>query len=115
MPTHRCVSDSDDIWVGVRPEKIQVDSTTHARDRNSVRGTVTDTSYIGVSTQYLVRLPWGQDLTVIRQNDGAPIPARATRSSEWDLRTRSVWTRARTPTRVWNGRRLSRSAAGTAS
>jgi spermidine/putrescine transport system ATP-binding protein len=71
MPVRRCVSNSDDIWVGVRPEKIQVDAAGGGTNRLS--GTVTDTSYIGVSTQYLVRLPWGQDLTVIRQNDGAPI------------------------------------------
>jgi spermidine/putrescine transport system ATP-binding protein len=71
MPVHRCVSDSDDIWVGVRPEKIQVN--TPGGGANAVRGTVTDTSYIGVSTQYLVRLPWDQELTVVRQNDGAAI------------------------------------------
>jgi spermidine/putrescine transport system ATP-binding protein len=71
MPSARCVSDSDDIWMGVRPEKVQVNAT--AAGANTVRGTVTDTSYIGVSTQYLVRLPWEQELTVVRQNDGAAI------------------------------------------
>ena len=71
VPVRRCVSESDDIWVGVRPEKIQVDAT--GAGTNTVRGTVTDTSYIGVSTQYLVRLPWDQELTVVRQNDGAAI------------------------------------------
>jgi spermidine/putrescine transport system ATP-binding protein len=71
MPVRRCVSDSGDIWVGVRPEKIQVDSP--GGGTNTVRGTITDTSYIGVSTQYLVRLPWDQELTVVRQNDGAAI------------------------------------------
>jgi spermidine/putrescine transport system ATP-binding protein len=71
MPGRRCVSDSDDIWVGVRPEKIQVN--TPGGGTNTVRGTIVDTSYIGVSTQYLVHLPWGQELTVVRQNDGAPI------------------------------------------
>jgi spermidine/putrescine transport system ATP-binding protein len=71
MPAGRCVSDSDDIWMGVRPEKVQVNAP--ASGNNNVGGTVTDTSYIGVSTQYLVRLPSGQELTVIRQNDGAPI------------------------------------------
>jgi spermidine/putrescine transport system ATP-binding protein len=25
-----------------------------------------------VSTQYLVRLPWGQELNVVQQNDGTP-------------------------------------------
>jgi spermidine/putrescine transport system ATP-binding protein len=71
MPVRRCVSESDDIWVGVRPEKIQVNAT--GAGTNTVSGTVTDTSYIGVSTQYLVRLPWDQELTVVRQNDGAAL------------------------------------------
>jgi spermidine/putrescine transport system ATP-binding protein len=70
MPVRRCVSESEDIWVGVRPEKIQVNTPGGT---NTVKGTVTDTSYIGVSTQYLVRLPWDQELTVVRQNDGAAI------------------------------------------
>jgi len=29
---------------------------------------VTDSSFIGVSTQYLVDTPWGQELTVFAQN-----------------------------------------------
>jgi len=32
---------------------------------------VSDVSFIGVSTQYLVRMPWGQELTVFEQNSGA--------------------------------------------
>jgi spermidine/putrescine transport system ATP-binding protein len=71
MPRARCTSESDDIWMGVRPEKIQVNAT--AAGANTILGTVTDTSYIGVSTQYLVQLGFGQELTVVRQNDGAPI------------------------------------------
>ena len=31
---------------------------------------VTDVSFIGVSTQYLVRMPWGQELMVFEQNTG---------------------------------------------
>ena len=37
---------------------------------------VTDASFIGVATQYLVRMPWGQELTVVQQNDGTPGCAR---------------------------------------
>jgi spermidine/putrescine transport system ATP-binding protein len=33
-------------------------------------GTVTDVSFIGVSTQYLVQMPWGQELAVFEQNTG---------------------------------------------
>ena len=32
---------------------------------------MSDVSFIGVSTQYLVRMPWGQELTVFEQNSGA--------------------------------------------
>ena len=44
---------------------------------------VTDVSFIGVSTQYLVRMPWGQELTVFEQNTGArdAVPRRASRST----------------------------------
>jgi spermidine/putrescine transport system ATP-binding protein len=31
---------------------------------------VTDASFVGVSTQYLVRMPWGQQLQVFSQNTG---------------------------------------------
>jgi spermidine/putrescine transport system ATP-binding protein len=33
---------------------------------------VTDASFTGVATNYLVKLPWGQELTVVQQNDGTP-------------------------------------------
>jgi spermidine/putrescine transport system ATP-binding protein len=32
---------------------------------------VTDASFTGVATQYLVRMPWGHDLMVVQQNDGS--------------------------------------------
>jgi spermidine/putrescine transport system ATP-binding protein len=62
------------VWVGVRPEKVYISATgeEESGDANSiVGGTITDTSFIGVSTQYLVRMPWGQELTVFEQNTGA--------------------------------------------
>ena len=34
-------------------------------------GYVTDVSFVGVSTQYSVMMPWGQELTVFEQNTGA--------------------------------------------
>ncbi len=33
-------------------------------------GAVSDVSFVGVSTQYLVRMPWGQELMVFEQNTG---------------------------------------------
>jgi spermidine/putrescine transport system ATP-binding protein len=67
---------SGDAWVGVRPEKVGlVKPGTAAAGANVLAGgTVTDVSYVGVSVQYLVRMPWGQELTVFAQNDGVREP-----------------------------------------
>jgi spermidine/putrescine transport system ATP-binding protein len=62
------------VWVGVRPEKVLLTRTgvQDGRGSNVVEGgVVSDVSFIGVSTQYLVRMPWGQELTVFEQNSGA--------------------------------------------
>ena len=62
------------VWVGVRPEKVFLahGGTEGEDDTNGLPGgIVSDVSFIGVSTQYLVRLPWGQELTVFEQNTGA--------------------------------------------
>ena len=42
-------------------------------------------SFIGVSTQYLVRMPWGQELTVFEQNSGARrrVPRRRPVDLHW--------------------------------
>ncbi len=69
MPTARVHSERDEVWVGVRPEKMQISRTGTPTDgENAVTGVVTDASYIGVSTQYLVDLPWGQEVGVFSQN-----------------------------------------------
>lgn len=65
---------SGDTWVGVRPEKVFLSATgTESHDGSNVLrgGTVSDVSFIGVSTQYLVRMPWEQELTIFEQNTGA--------------------------------------------
>ena len=61
------------VRIGVRPEKLRViatDSTAATDDAtvNSLDGTVVDASYVGVSTQYLVRTADGHRLTVYAQN-----------------------------------------------
>jgi len=58
---------------GVRPEKAVALPPSDDRDPalgNAVPGTVTDVSFTGLSTQYVVRTAWGQDLGVFRQNAG---------------------------------------------
>ena len=74
----RCGSRNGDVWVGIRPEKVQLTPAGSSEQQGNLppanvlpRGTVTDVSFIGVSTQYLVRMPWGQELAVFEQNTGA--------------------------------------------
>ncbi|MFF5894346.1 ABC transporter ATP-binding protein [Streptomyces argenteolus] len=75
LPGGRCTSPASaggKLLVGVRPEKI---SLAHAGDaaaipdgRNRVTGRITDSSFIGVSTQYVVESPAGTALQVYEQN-----------------------------------------------
>ncbi len=61
------------LLVGVRPEKIQpagADDEPTAGQNRLTGGVVVDASFTGVSTQYLVRLPWGQEAVVFAQNLG---------------------------------------------
>jgi spermidine/putrescine transport system ATP-binding protein len=63
---------SDEIIVGIRPEKMTildlVDAQLVPAAHNSLEGRVTDVSYTGVSTQYVVETAWGQNVTVFEQN-----------------------------------------------
>jgi spermidine/putrescine transport system ATP-binding protein len=69
MPVARCRTDSRQILAGVRPEKIHIARGSGGAAPNVLPGgIVTDASFTGVSTQYLVRLPWGQELMVFVQN-----------------------------------------------
>jgi spermidine/putrescine transport system ATP-binding protein len=69
-PIERAVSSEGEVWVGVRPEKVQLRAPEEAgAAANHLRGgVVSDVSFVGVSTEYLVRMPWGQELTVFEQN-----------------------------------------------
>ena len=68
-------------WLGVRPEKIVVSAQgdeQHDGGANVLTGGVlSDVSFVGVSTQYLVAMPWGQELMVFEQNTGARPPLRS--------------------------------------
>ncbi len=52
------------VQIGVRPEKLR----TGGDEPNTLSGTVSETAYIGVSTQYIVDTPAGA-VTVYVQND----------------------------------------------
>jgi spermidine/putrescine transport system ATP-binding protein len=79
-PAERARRTDGNVWVGVRPEKVFLaHAGTETQDATNLLpgGVVTDASFIGVSTQYLVRMPWGQELTVFEQNTGARELVRA--------------------------------------
>ncbi|WP_335981508.1 ABC transporter ATP-binding protein [Streptomyces sp. CA2R106] len=75
MPAARCrtkAARGDRVLAGVRPEKITL---THRDDagevpagRNRISGTIADSSFIGVSTQYVVDSPVGAGLEVFVPN-----------------------------------------------
>jgi len=74
LPASRSGTEDSDLLIGVRPEKIQMCGSADAPSPGSNTlsgGVVSDASFTGVSTQYLVTMPWGQDLTVFVQNLGA--------------------------------------------
>jgi spermidine/putrescine transport system ATP-binding protein len=77
VPAGRVPDGVAEVWVGVRPEKISVHEQSMAAElaaANSIGdAVVTDASFMGVSTQYLVRTPWGQELMVFEQNRGASL------------------------------------------
>jgi len=73
VPAARTHADGDRGWLGIRPEKVLIGDEGEALDApgNTVPGgVITDVSFVGVSTQYLVRMPWGQELQVFEQNTG---------------------------------------------
>ena len=73
IPVERAHADGDKGWVGIRPEKVLIGEEGEQLDAPGNRvpgGVVTDVSFVGVSTQYLVRMPWGQEIQVFQQNTG---------------------------------------------
>jgi spermidine/putrescine transport system ATP-binding protein len=74
VPRSRAAQDTGAVWVGIRPEKVLV--TRAGADAGPgasllTGAVITDASFIGVSTQYLARMPWGQELMAFEQNTGA--------------------------------------------
>ncbi len=72
VPRERSSATGPELVLGVRPEKMMVldapDADKVPDGHNALFGRVTDVSYTGVSTQYLVRAAWGQELIVFEQN-----------------------------------------------
>lgn len=85
----------DAVSVGVRPEKIHIAVEDGAGGDpgadvpgavNSLHGVIEDSSFSGVSTQHLVALSWGQQLTVFAQNlgMGGALPVGSRVSLAWN-------------------------------
>ncbi len=75
MPKSRSHGVDNSIYAGIRPEKFRISLTgTPTRGNCLEGGRVEDVSYIGVSTQYQVAMPWGQELMVFEQNDDGEPP-----------------------------------------
>lgn len=55
------------VLIGIRPEKISIE---RPEDNSLGGGIITDISFVGVSTQFQIQMPWGQELSVFEQNDG---------------------------------------------
>jgi spermidine/putrescine transport system ATP-binding protein len=61
----------DALRIGVRPEKVGVfEPGTAGLPANVVEGTVTDASFIGVSTHYIIHSVLGADISAVVQNVG---------------------------------------------
>ena len=84
LPRARAHTSAGWGWLGVRPEKIfagaagvvNANAPGGASGAPNVLtgGRISDVSFVGVSTQYLVRMPWGQELMVFEQNTGQRPP-----------------------------------------
>ncbi len=70
IPKNKINTSNKSVLVGVRPEKFRIAPSGKNVSGNVLTGgKVSDVSYTGVSTQYQVEMPWGQELMVFEQND----------------------------------------------
>jgi len=89
-------ADGSTVLLGVRPEKIRAvpagQQGVPGEESGAVDvlpdGVVVDASFSGVSTQYVVRMPFGADLVVFAQNLGTAglLPVGSTVDLRWDPR-----------------------------
>jgi spermidine/putrescine transport system ATP-binding protein len=80
VPQTLVQGESGPVAIGVRPEKIRLSEADSAvpPSMNRLTGVISDASYLGVSTQYIVSLSGGRSVTVYEQN-----VERATKSELW--------------------------------
>jgi len=76
MPVSRMAATTQEVEVGVRPEKIHLADLGQApAGRNVVDGLIIDASFIGVSTQYVIRTlaDAEEELTIFTQNSSTSL------------------------------------------
>ena len=75
MPKKRSHAVDSSLYAGIRPEKFRISRLgTPVKGNTLTGGHIEDVSYIGVSTQYVVAMPWGQEVIVFEQNDDGVAP-----------------------------------------
>ena len=87
LPAARSRAVSPTVFLGVRPEKAQMALAGEIvpDGHNRIAGVITDTCYAGVSTEYLIRTDWGQELSVFSSNatSGGPLAPGAEITVHW--------------------------------
>ncbi|WP_091338840.1 ABC transporter ATP-binding protein [Micromonospora rhizosphaerae] len=90
VPTRRARVGRGPVFLGVRPEKLHLVASTGEvpAGHQHIGGVVSDASYVGVSTQYLVRTAWGSELSAFAANSGlgGQLPVGAPVVAHWDPR-----------------------------
>ncbi|MDG4759941.1 ABC transporter ATP-binding protein [Micromonospora sp. WMMD710] len=90
VPAGRSRADRGPVHLGVRPEKLHLVGSADQvpAGHQHVTGVVSDASYVGVSTQYLLRTGWGTELSVFAANSGtsARVPVGSEAVAYWDPR-----------------------------
>jgi spermidine/putrescine transport system ATP-binding protein len=90
VPAGRSRAATDTTYLGVRPEKLRLACAVAdvPAGHQHVTGVVSDSSYLGVSSQYLVRTGWGTELCVFAPNTGAErqVPLGAEVVAHWHPR-----------------------------
>ena len=70
------------VAVGIRPEKIRLGEA--AADANSLAGTVKETAYVGVATQYVMDTAAGTFVVYVQNSGGAePLAAGTPATISW--------------------------------
>ncbi|OWV10498.1 spermidine/putrescine ABC transporter ATP-binding protein [Micromonospora wenchangensis] len=90
VPVDRARVDRGPVYLGVRPEKLHLAEAADEvpAGHQHVPGVITDASYVGVSTQYLVRTGWGSELSAFAANSGVgrQHPVGTSVVAHWDPR-----------------------------